>query len=928
MFEWLIWAAIGPAAAALPVNWAADSFAKAARGWFRRLRHTDDLSRLIKSATGTSVNITRGEFEDLRRLLEDQETWKLLGGGTVESLADSIGRCLSGRPAEQSREAALAIARGLLEFAVSGLDQDVFQQVLLARLGRMERNEAEVFDRPLLDLHADLTARFGDVMGQLTRVLDRLPPGTADRAEIVVYLSMIIGWLGEDRWAREQYGGPVLGPAAIGRTLLITAGKPRGQELDAGPLAGRCERLVVLGGPGSGKTWLARRTARWCAEEALAALAAGRSLDEIELPLYTTCSQLTRADGDIRTAATSSALDTAADLGHSRLTAALRAFFTERRAPTVLVLDSLDEASGPDVLSRLHQADSLGSWRVMLTSRPSSWHQQFDIPADSESRLVGELQPLRYPGDVETFITSWFGEGSGRSAGLAAQIARRPTLQRAATVPLILAFYCIIGGNDPLPDYTRDLYQRVLNRVLAGAWHDHDPSGYHLDTCLTTLQAWAWAGAASHPVSSIGTWAQDILTGQLAGADEAALGNVATPLGPPDVDTGKTTRRFIHRSIREHLVAEHVAALPADHAVEVLLPHIWYDSDWEYTAPTAVARHPQHDEVLRELIRQSATPGQVQQDPPGGPAVLPRDLSVIDAGWEFRRFLACVAEESSEADWPAGIAKVIAQARLDLARARRVDDLGTAAHWETSNGQVRDVLLGMLASEDNSYAAALLKRGLAQVISPAEHTALLAATARDNLPPDPAPPPAPVAKPYLARQPSPGPQYTPTAQDELRRQSFLAELAGETDPIRGEFLLDDLVHHDLAPEDKRTVREAVIRFIGGEINDEVALQAEVPDNLARIMAQLDPTAEDERRARQALLQALADEPSIYVADGLMRALAQLHPAISDLAAWTTWTTWTTRGWRVTPPPALLVAARLNSPLTDWLENLPLLAPLS
>ena len=64
-----------------------------------------------------------------------------------------------------------------------------------------------------------------------------------------------------------------------------------------------------------------------------------------------------------------------------------------------------------------------------------------------------------------------------------------------------------------------------------------------------------------------------------------ALDHVATPLGPADVDTGKTLRRFIHRSIREHLVAEHVASLPVDEAVKVLLPHLWYDPDWEYAAP-------------------------------------------------------------------------------------------------------------------------------------------------------------------------------------------------------------------------------------------------------------------------------------------------------------------------------------------------------
>ena len=47
-----------------------------------------------------------------------------------------------------------------------------------------------------------------------------------------------------------------------------------------------------LGGPGSGKTWLARRAVRLCAEAAMDALAAGSEVDEIELPLFTTCARL------------------------------------------------------------------------------------------------------------------------------------------------------------------------------------------------------------------------------------------------------------------------------------------------------------------------------------------------------------------------------------------------------------------------------------------------------------------------------------------------------------------------------------------------------------------------------------------------------------------------------------------------------------
>src|SRR5208282_3229137 len=165
----------------------------------------------------------------------------------------------------------------------------------------------------------------------------------------------------------------------------------------------------------------------------------------------------------------------------------------------------------------------------------------------------------------------------------------------------------------------------------------------------------------------------------------------------------------IHRSIREHLVAEHVASLPVDDAVKVLLPHLWYDPDWEYAAPAALAMHSQHDELLRELICRAARSERI-----------PGDLSVIDAGWESRGLLARVAAESREADWSPEVAGMIGQARVELARSGCFDDLGGAAHWGTSDRQVREVLLGLLAGETGAGVAARLADALARLDPAAE----------------------------------------------------------------------------------------------------------------------------------------------------------------------------------------------------------------
>jgi hypothetical protein len=119
------------------------------------------------------------------------------------------------------------------------------------------------------------------------------------------------------------------------------------------------------------------------------------------------------------------------------------------------VIDSVDEAPGSD--ERLRQAGTL-PWRIILTSRPSSWNDQPAIRADDDAHCVGEIQPLLYPYDVDPFIQRWFGQEPDRGNTLAAQIERRRDLQQAATVPLIPAFYCIVGGDAPLPDFRGDLH--------------------------------------------------------------------------------------------------------------------------------------------------------------------------------------------------------------------------------------------------------------------------------------------------------------------------------------------------------------------------------------------------------------------------------------------------------------------------------------
>ncbi len=868
--SWLAWGAVGPAAVAIPMNWTAEKLADAAVGWFKRIRKIDDLSCMIKAASGVLVDLNAAEFKNLRKLLEKQETWTSLAQCNVSDLAGKIATCLparvGGRNEEGSRKSAEAIACGLLEFAVFKLEPETFQKVVLARLQQIT-DQTSTLGNALYDLHSDLYAFYARVDAAtdlLTRVLDRLPSGPADRAEIVVYLTTLVKWLGTDPWPEDRHlHGPTLTPAAIECKLRITATNGAGEvDLDADLLAQRCLRLVILGGPGSGKTWLAKRTARRCAERALDDLVAGEPLEEVELPLYTTCASLFSAaagNDNIRKAAVSSALSQIGDLGSSRITDALRLSLADRNAHTVLLVDSLDEAQGStDPLSR---ADTL-CWRIILTSRPSSWNRQLRIDNYNDTHRIGELQPLRYPDDVEPFIQRWFDGQPERGRDLAEQIAQRPDLQQAATVPLILAFYCIIGGDKPMPDRTTRLYELVLTRMLTGRWRgDRVGSDSRPDptTCRRLLTAWAWSGATnSDPVSGVGTWADDLPTErfQLGEADRQALDHVATPVDYDD-STGETLRRFVHRSIREQLVAKHIAGISVDDARDVLFPHLWYDPDWEYVAPAAIAMHDEHDQLLRVLICRAA-----------GSDQLPADLSVVDAGLEFRRLLARVASQSSETDWSPEVATMIGQARVELAWSAPTDGFGMGAHWETSNHRACTVLLEFMDTQIDQWETSRLTRGIAEFLQELEWSRLgvcrLDLRLVDNL---------------VKLGPSAG-------EKSQACRTLLRLLRTETSGSVAIEIIDRLVELEPTAEDNQRATTALLRLLPSAISSELdrgfefARHSDLLGKFLDAIVQVATSEEDNQKARKALLK-LLDTGNPRVARPLVSGVVQLATSRKD-----------------------------------------------
>jgi hypothetical protein len=717
-FEWLLTGGLGPALVGLPVGWAGRELAQSAKAWFDRYRGCDsDTRRALEVSVG--VQLTDEELACLRGQLEGATLWELAGRRCFEDLVIQIACCLPphrGRDKDGSLTAARVLATAVCEYHVANLDDAAFRTLLIARLDRMDESRETALDAALLSLHADIAGRaaldashYRSLRGHLERILRRLPPGPATRSGVVAYLRSLVEVLDRDPWPRQAFStarAPT--PSRLERHLR-TLSQSSGKEVErsADELAARCVRLVVLGGTGSGKTWLSKRIARNAAKRALKELDLGRSLDDVELPLWTTCAKLFGCKGAIRNAVVDAALESVGDLGSARLVDSLRALFGERSHGVVMVLDSLDEAGkavGPR--QRLEQAAGIHGWRFVLTSRPGAWANQVEIDDSDDRQCLVRLLPLKYPREVEEMIESWLG-----SAGdaLRAHLRVNPELQRSASVPLICAMYCLVGGEGAVPATRRELYAAVLGHLLTAAWRDDDTQrAEDPQACRYALTQWAWAGARADGHSGLGAWPEEIVAyprfPELTDQDRLALDHVAPQSAPPDSTTGLPPRRFIHRSLRDHLVAEHLATLPISDAADQLRSHLWYDPDYEDVAPAAVAAHPNREALLAQLL-----------EVPYGQVPTIERLDQLDACFELRRLLCRIAAESDPAAWPT-LGAVFERTRADL-----LEFIGTNGpldiagaqlrHWTASN----QALIERLATTNSMAMAVALRDAIAQL---------------------------------------------------------------------------------------------------------------------------------------------------------------------------------------------------------------------
>jgi hypothetical protein len=521
--------------------------------------------------------------------------------------------------------------------------------------------------------------------------------GRASVSDVLAYLRRRIL-----DWDSSIWSGSPESAIFAERRLRLTSGGP---TITARAALEGSQQLVVLGNPGSGKTWLTRYYARVAAARAIAELEAGIPLAEVEIPILTTWDEWTKVSASLGPRHSLVAASFSSGLGHGNIYGGIavdRLIRTHglRDSKVLVIIDSLDEAADRvRQVGRFREMASIQGWRFVVTSRPAAWASTHTggVGKDNEPVVV-ELKDLAYPDDVHGVINTWFAKDVERASALIKQLERHPVLRRSAVIPLFLAFYCLIAeevGPDiqPLPTSRHALNWRVVRRLLKGRW-SLNGSGPDLSPdftyCEEVLARWAWGAVkdANSP-SGLGNWGEDFRQPdrpKLEPTASRSLDNVAPKVF--ENDEGQITRRFVHRTILEHMLARYVASLEAEDAARILLPHLWFDPDWAVAAPAAIAAHNRHERgqlfnVLKEVLTERST-----------------DEFRSHADKTLDMLLVAVAEETDPDEWLPEHAELIHAARI-RACTDDASSIVTSLHWTSSNNLCRERILAALPRSDS-----------------------------------------------------------------------------------------------------------------------------------------------------------------------------------------------------------------------------------
>lgn len=392
---------------------------------------------------------------------------------------------------------------------------------------------------------------------------------------------------------------------------LYTPASARGdvqaeKSLSVDEALARHPRLMVLGDPGMGKTWMmhtrAARAAKACRDDLLHNAI---NPSDLLIPIAMRCDTLA-AQGPTRLEG--AAVAVLAE--RHRISPALRVWLEDRviSGPVFLLLDALDEVPRSQ---RDHLGGIIRAWehaaspqsRVLLTSRIGGYQTTMragDLPEV-------ELLPFTVS-DVDAYVAAW--RLDSKSAAALHERLRTPSIGGLARVPLLLALLCQLAREaDELPTTRADIYGRVVRRFLRAENRASHPPVDGSDPfagdprereqrLLEVLRPLAFNFANTErgwldqmpgrDVLRILREHRDLLP---EGADPAAALNYLSVVAGVLIPAGDERLGadppylFVHRTVAEYLVAEHLANMSASELLAAIEQHLWFDADWSAIWP-------------------------------------------------------------------------------------------------------------------------------------------------------------------------------------------------------------------------------------------------------------------------------------------------------------------------------------------------------
>ena len=664
---------------------------------------------------------------------------------------------------------------------------------------------------------AAIQASRNEIRGSIDQLREELL-GVADRHELIDYLEKQIPEWDYSPWTQGREWTQDRRPSQLERTLEIADEQ---KTMSSAKALEGVWLLTMLGGPGSGKTWLARRLAREAAETALEQLQDPRvDPASVELPLFTTVAEWIKRHGTSFEGLVEAALPNESQQRIRRL--ALRP-----GARVLAVADSLDEGvSVNSARTLLNSLTSSPTRRLVLTSRPEAWHSAAAGLRATQDTRVGTLTELRYPKDVHGYIKAWFTKNPPTAQHLIRQLERQRELRATATSPLLLTFYCMLTEQEPdqeLPRRRRELYRTIIDLLLTGGWatakEDVDRT-----KCRAILQRWAWEAVKDAVTpAGLGVWPETITTNRttpsVSAAMERPLDNVAPKQeypGSSHYDHARVERRFLHRTLWEYLVSEHIATtFSAAKAAKALLPHIWFDPDWHITLPMAIAAHEKRSKLVDRLWAHHTdypTPAQ----------------EVVNKRLE--ELLLEVATQTDPKDW-----NKANRARVRTLRNRfasyHLDLITSSAHWGNPN-----------------HAEAII--------------AALPNTDPDRIP-------------YRVHMLL---ELNPTETEQTKaRNTITTALALETTPKEINYLIDTLLKLAPTETEQTTARNTLLTKLAHPNTWEA-------DNLIEALLKLAPTETEQTTARNTILTKIphTNSRALYNLVGPLRRLTPVHDWLAAL----------------------------------------------